>query len=69
MKTAGETVPGDVVVSVPTYVAHRDPVIFPDPDGYRPEQWLEGREKAKQIWNASFRLVPTLVAALDAIYR
>ncbi|KAH8803375.1 benzoate 4-monooxygenase cytochrome P450 [Xylogone sp. PMI_703] len=44
-------VPGNTVVSVAAYVAHRDPTIFPQPDEYRPERWIEDEEKAKEMRN------------------
>ncbi|KAF4250829.1 hypothetical protein CNMCM8980_010151 [Aspergillus fumigatiaffinis] len=52
MRIMGEQIPGDVGVSVPVYVAHRDPAIFPEPELYRPERWLESEEKAKQMREA-----------------
>lgn len=50
MSIAGEFIAGNTVVSVPAYVAHRDPGIFPDPENYMPERWLED-EKAKDMRN------------------
>ncbi|KAL2835647.1 benzoate 4-monooxygenase cytochrome P450 [Aspergillus pseudoustus] len=52
MKIMGEDIAGDVVVSVPTYVAHRDPTVFEDPEIYRPERWLEGEGKSKAMREA-----------------
>lgn len=52
MQIAGESIPGGVAVSVPTYVVHRNPNIFPDPDEYRPERWFEDGESAKQMRDA-----------------
>ncbi|KAF4208757.1 hypothetical protein CNMCM8927_008706 [Aspergillus lentulus] len=52
MRIMGEQIPGNVGVSVPVYVAHRDPAIFPEPELYRPERWLESEEKAKQMREA-----------------
>lgn len=52
MEISGESIPGDVAVSVPTYVVHRDPTIFSDPDEFRPERWLEDGEEAKQMRDA-----------------
>ncbi|KAJ5527795.1 benzoate 4-monooxygenase cytochrome P450 [Penicillium frequentans] len=49
MQILGESIPGNVTVSVPTYVAHRDPDIFPAPEVFRPERWLEDEEKVKQM--------------------
>lgn len=37
---AGEVVPGDTVVSISAYTAHRDPDIFPEPEEFKPERWL-----------------------------
>ncbi|KAB8204508.1 Cytochrome P450 [Aspergillus parasiticus SU-1] len=42
MKIMGVWVPGNVGVSVPAYVSHRDPDLFPDPEKYVPERWLDG---------------------------
>lgn len=33
-------VPGDTAVSISAYTAHRDPIVFPDPEAFRPERWL-----------------------------
>ncbi|PWY90379.1 benzoate 4-monooxygenase cytochrome P450 [Aspergillus sclerotioniger CBS 115572] len=52
MRIMGEMIPGDVAVSVPTYVAHRDPLLFPDPDAYRPGRWLDNTEQTKQMREA-----------------
>lgn len=49
MQILGESIPGNVTVSVPTYTAHRDPDIFPDPEAFRPERWLVDDEKVKQM--------------------
>ncbi|RAK95353.1 cytochrome P450 [Aspergillus ibericus CBS 121593] len=52
MQILGQMIPGDVAVSVPTYIVHRDPSLFPDPNVYRPERWLENGEQAKQMREA-----------------
>lgn len=41
-------VAGSVTVSVPAYVAHRDPVLYPDPNVFRPERWLDEESKHLQ---------------------
>ncbi|KAL1855996.1 hypothetical protein Plec18170_003863 [Paecilomyces lecythidis] len=43
----GQWIPGGTSVSVPAYVAHRDPKIFPEPESFVPERWL--KEEAKEI--------------------
>lgn len=43
----GQWIPGDTSVSIPAYVAHRDPKIFPEPESFVPERWL--KEEAKEI--------------------
>ncbi|KAJ9497391.1 hypothetical protein H2202_007195 [Exophiala xenobiotica] len=42
----GDYIAGDTSVSMSSYVAHRDPSVFPDPETYNPERWLgeEGKE-------------------------
>lgn len=40
---------GNTGVSVAAYVAHRDPVMFPNPEDFRPERWLEDKEKAREM--------------------
>lgn len=37
---AGEFIPGGTTVSVSSFIAHRDPVMFPEPEKYNPERWL-----------------------------
>ena len=66
MQIMGEMIPGDVAVSVPTYVVHRDPLVFPDPDVYRPERWLENAEQAKQMREA---FIPFTTGARGCIGR
>lgn len=48
---ADQFIAGDTVVGVPAYIAHRDPLVFPEPEVYRPERWLENEEKAKEMRN------------------
>lgn len=44
---AGQWVAGGVTVSLPAYVAHRDPELFPSPEEFCPERWLD--EKMKDV--------------------
>lgn len=37
----GQWIPGDTSVSMTIYAAHRDPDIFPEPEEYRPERWMD----------------------------
>jgi benzoate 4-monooxygenase len=41
----GTFVPGNVGVSVPAYIAHRDQDIFPDPEAFLPERWIDNNAK------------------------
>ena len=49
-----EWIPGDTTVSISAYVAHRDPVVFPDPECYLPERWLGEKGKELQPYFLSF---------------
>ncbi|KAL4963647.1 cytochrome P450 [Aspergillus stella-maris] len=37
----GEWIPGDTSISMTIYATHRDPHIFPDPESFKPERWLD----------------------------
>lgn len=50
----GDFIPGDTSVSISAYVAHRDENVFPQPDEYRPERWLEAGAKDLQAAFISF---------------
>ncbi|KAK7896930.1 hypothetical protein LTR67_004818 [Exophiala xenobiotica] len=41
-------------VSVPTYTIMRHPDIFPDPDSFKPERWLEGDEVEKEMMQQAY---------------
>lgn len=47
MEIAGEQIAGGITVSVAAYIAHRDPNLFPEPDSYVPERWLDESEDSK----------------------
>ncbi|KZM21463.1 heme binding [Ascochyta rabiei] len=36
------TLPPGTIVGMQNFVHHRDPVLFPEPDSFIPERWLEG---------------------------
>jgi cytochrome P450 len=42
---AGLPVPSGVIMVLPTWVVHRDPRWFPDPEAFRPERWEEERTR------------------------
>ncbi|KAF9894465.1 hypothetical protein FE257_007968 [Aspergillus nanangensis] len=43
----GEWIPGDTSVSMTIYGTHRDPDIFPNPEEYRPERWMDEEERKR----------------------
>ena len=47
-------IPGGTIVGVNAWVVHRDPVVFPEPEKFLPERWIEsGADKLKEM-EASF---------------
>lgn len=42
----GQYIPGGTIVSMSAYSSHRDPVIFHQPNEFRPERWLDCDTKA-----------------------
>lgn len=50
----GDFIPGDTSVSMSAYVAHRNETIFPEPETYRPERWLEDGGKELQPYYITF---------------
>lgn len=47
-KIDNQWIPGGTTVGVPAYTAHRNPGLFPEPENFRPERWLEEGVKAAQ---------------------
>lgn len=40
-------IPGDTSVSMTIYSAHRDPEIFPNPESFLPERWMDPEERKR----------------------
>jgi cytochrome P450 len=38
---AGQLIPGNTTVSVPTWTVHHDATLFPDPYAFKPERWFD----------------------------
>lgn len=41
---AGQKIPGNTTVSVPTWSVHHDPDLFPDPFEFKPERWTDEKQ-------------------------
>jgi hypothetical protein len=50
----GDFIPGNTTVSISAYVAHRDPVVFPDPESFVPDRWLGEKGKELQPYFLTF---------------
>lgn len=64
MEIDGHYIAGNTIVAVSAYTAHRYQELFPDPEQYRPERWLEKDSRALQ---ASF--IPFSTGARGCIGR
>lgn len=63
----GQRVPGDTAVSISAYTAHRDPMVFPDPEAFRPERWLaKGDDRLKTMLT---RFIPFSAGSRSCIGR
>ena len=51
----GHFIPSGTEITSNAYVVQRDPKLYaPDPDSFRPQRWLESKEKASKMEAASF---------------
>lgn len=50
----GDFIPGNTSVSISSYVAHRNEQIFPDPESFRPDRWLNDSAKELQPYFITF---------------
>lgn len=46
----GWTVPAETMVMLPMTVIHQDPDVYPDPDAFRPERFLDGNDPGGYSW-------------------
>ena len=46
----GWTVPPRTMLIVPMAVIHQDPDLYPDPDAFRPERFLDGSDPGRYTW-------------------
>lgn len=60
----GHHIAGNTIVVVPIYTAHRNPSLFPEPENFQPERWLNEENKGAQ---ASF--IPFSTGARGCIGR
>ena len=58
MSIMGEWIPGDTTVHTPPYSMHRNAAVFPDPEAYRPERWLQPDSKDLQPHFITFSAGP-----------
>lgn len=62
----GLELPPGIVVGMQNYVHHRNPVIFPDPEAFRPERWLESNDAMEAAFSklmtfSSVRFIMVLI--------
>ncbi|KAL3462280.1 cytochrome P450 [Aspergillus heterothallicus] len=43
----GEWIPGNTSVSMTAYTAHRDPTVFPNPEEFQPQRWMDPAERKR----------------------
>ncbi|KAF1813184.1 pisatin demethylase [Eremomyces bilateralis CBS 781.70] len=52
-KISGHFLPAKTVVSVPCHTTHRDPAVFPEPESFSPQRWLEhpnGTDEMRKLY-------------------
>ncbi|KAK9318767.1 cytochrome P450 [Lipomyces orientalis] len=54
MSINNEWIPGNTLVSVPAYIAHRDESVFPNSEIFMPERWLNDQAKEVQKYFIPF---------------
>ncbi|KAE8149811.1 cytochrome P450 [Aspergillus avenaceus] len=50
----GRHLPGGTVVGINPWVVHRDPTVFPEPESFLPERWLESGPEQLQAMEKAF---------------
>ncbi|KAI9818759.1 MAG: hypothetical protein M1827_007579 [Pycnora praestabilis] len=46
----GRTLPGGSIISIQAYTCHRDPAVFPDPERFYPERWLQETSDMRKFY-------------------
>lgn len=54
MSISGKQIPGGTIVGINAWVLHRNSQIFPDPDSFIPERWMESSPEALKEMEKSF---------------
>ncbi|KAL4941281.1 hypothetical protein BDV06DRAFT_212815 [Aspergillus oleicola] len=54
LEIMGHKIAGNVTVSVPAYVAHRDHDLFPNPEAYNPDRWLDAPPELSKDMRAAW---------------
>ncbi|KUL81462.1 hypothetical protein ZTR_09860 [Talaromyces verruculosus] len=58
MVIEGQAVPKGSIINMCTYVTHRDPKYFPDPEHWVPSRWIDGDAEAMKVAFAPFSTGP-----------
>lgn len=48
LSKTGMSLPAGTIVGMQNYVHQRDPTVFPDPEHFKPERWLENNDQAEK---------------------